>query len=641
MNLELIANVATNSGFQTAGFQNVSDLINAKTTYNNGDIVEAGGYRYQVADASAKDHNLTTASGAKLYIASSMPRYTPHAFGYDASGSISEKTAILQRWIECGLPLLLPAGDWEINRTLGGGCHIDLKGENNARIVAKAGTYDKAVITATGDMRALPSLASNVSRFDMVLTFSRAHGLEIGDDFLIHNPKDYSFSAAKDAYRAGEACQVIEVISDRQVILSKPLFAGYAAADVRLWKLAPRKVAIENIEIVAPGAANAYTHCIKLDIATEPMLYGVSCKYSGGSNIMLARCLRGELDGVKSIVASADAGTSTEYGLTMNACQDMSIKGTFYGRRHAVTTSSTAVDDGGIVNREIRIHDSELSSLYNYAADFHGNTEWSGYDNCSINGGANIRGNHMYIKNCRIRTSDYQNRIGVNACINMDMLTGFDHTISNCELHSNADFRTDGGPDRAAIGCTTSNALCDGTVEGGTLKISDVKIDAPNTRRMISVRNQGCTQDLKVEIDNVDFGTSTRAESLIEIRKISGKDFMQVKATNISDPSKNAMTISDAARIVTSGQSGKGIVTWTGSDSQKTAVVKFEEAFPATPIVLASLSAPNDGGIGSTGLNLGIIAVSPDKFTLRVATADGTKFASDTSATFYWRASLD
>jgi hypothetical protein len=549
MSLELHVNAA--SGDQ---FMDVKTFLASKSFYKEGDVVEADGYRYKVANPAAKDNNLATASGVKLYIASRVPRHTPFAFGYDASSSLAERTAVLQKWIECGLPLLLPAGDWEIDKSLGGSCHLDLKGENGARIVGKPGIYDKAVISTSGSMKALPSLASDVSQFDMLLTFAAAHGLEVGDDFLVHDPTDYSYSAAKDAYRAGEACQVIEVVSAKQIVISKPLFAGYAARKAKLWKLLPRKAAIENVEIIAPGAKNPYTHCIKLDIVTEPMLHGVSCRYSGGSNIMLARCLRGELDGVKSIVASADAGTSTEYGLAMNACQDMSVKGTFYGRRHAVTTSSTAVDDGGIVNREIRIHDSELSSLYNYAADFHGNTEWSGYDNCSINGGANIRGNQNYIKNCRIRASEYQNTLGVNACVNMDMLTGFDHTISNCEMHSNADYRsTTGGPDRAVIGCTTSNALYSGTVEGGTLKISDVKIVAPNTRRMISIRNQGCVQDMKVEIDNVDFGISTRSENLVEVRKISGKDFMQVKATNISDPSKNAMTISNAAKIVTSG----------------------------------------------------------------------------------------
>lgn len=67
----------------------------ASTLGPAGQIVEGGGFRYQVAATGATDHHVTTAGGVKLYVLSSELR----AFGAVGDG-VADDTAVIQKWLD-------------------------------------------------------------------------------------------------------------------------------------------------------------------------------------------------------------------------------------------------------------------------------------------------------------------------------------------------------------------------------------------------------------------------------------------------------------------------------------------------------------------------------------------------------------
>lgn len=600
-------------------------------------IVQAAGASY-IADSGASTPTLTNAGGSKLVILNRLPRVAPEAFGYDFGGTIGEKTAWMQKWSRSGLLLDLPEGGYETAGTLGGAYPLNIVGRGpDSQIIGAVGTYDKAVLECSGTTTALPNLASTVNRFDMVLPFMSAHGLVKGDDLFIANRNDFSYSAHGAQYRAGEACRVVEVIDTTNVILEKPLFDTYVAADVDVLKLNARAPHIENLTIIAPGAGNDYLHSLKVDLTSGARIYGVQCRGSGATGVQFTRSVRGQAQDLHSEIY--DTGiTGFEYAVAFKGCQDWTLSGNFYSQRHAVTTTSASTYDSTVVNRNIRVHDSTIASTYLYAADSHGATEYLTYDNCDITGGVSFRGDYGSLINSRVRSSEYQRGESIRACVSLDELTGPNFTISNCYLQSNAEYAQH---TRAMIACITGAGLSADLKRGGVMKLSDIKFDNPVTDRMVWIRNMGATEDIVINADNLDFGISTQVSNQFRVQVVSGSNFQRVIATNIQDPSNNLLDITGADEIIGSPQSGKSTVSWTTSDNQKAVVIVFPKPFPAVPSIVASIIQAQDNGQGSTGLVVQPIAISATQTTLRVCTADGSNFAAaGTNVPVHWMAML-
>lgn len=87
-----------------------------------GSVIEAGGFRYQVAATGATNHHLTTAAGVKLYV---LPPYDVRAFGAVGDGATNDTTAFrlagLALTADGGGKLVIPAGTYMVGRqTLAG-----------------------------------------------------------------------------------------------------------------------------------------------------------------------------------------------------------------------------------------------------------------------------------------------------------------------------------------------------------------------------------------------------------------------------------------------------------------------------------------------------------------------------------------
>lgn len=96
----------------------VADLL-ADTTLTYpavaaGDVVEAGGFRYQVAASGASDHHVTTAGGVKLYVLPGASGYNVKAFGAVGDG-VANDSAPIAAAFAAGNAILFPSGTFLMN----------------------------------------------------------------------------------------------------------------------------------------------------------------------------------------------------------------------------------------------------------------------------------------------------------------------------------------------------------------------------------------------------------------------------------------------------------------------------------------------------------------------------------------------
>ena len=102
------------------GFATVADLLaDTETEYTTGQVLLAGGFRYEVADAGASDHHLTTAGGVKLYVLQNSQGYNVKAFGAVGDGTTNDSVAIQLALTSVGdtATLIIPPGNYIITST--------------------------------------------------------------------------------------------------------------------------------------------------------------------------------------------------------------------------------------------------------------------------------------------------------------------------------------------------------------------------------------------------------------------------------------------------------------------------------------------------------------------------------------------
>lgn len=117
-----------------------------------GDIIEAQGFRYEVAASDAVDWHVETAGGVKLYVLTHYKRLYAAAFGLEADTGV-DVTLLAQKVIDAlpsgkGITLVIPAGRYKVSKNTALANYpgndqpcLEFRGKTNFRVEAEGAVF--------------------------------------------------------------------------------------------------------------------------------------------------------------------------------------------------------------------------------------------------------------------------------------------------------------------------------------------------------------------------------------------------------------------------------------------------------------------------------------------------------------------
>lgn len=544
-----------------------------------------------------------------------------------------EQFASLQDWAASGGSLGIKEGTYPFTSEIAFPFGTVLRTFGDVVLDASAavtvGNFPKscAVRLGGGSFSALPALSINYLKGANLLTFAAPHGLNVGDVFVIYNPTDFSYSSFRSYYRAGEYCRVAAVTSPTQVRLTKPLYAGYTAAAVNIYKMNGGKFKLEgSLKVIAPETlptvmAIRAQRLIDFDITG---LKGYSKQSS--SAIELEKCFNGE---GHALVAEQGllSGTGNDYGLIFSNCQHMRMEGYFSASRHGITTGGYG-DIGSVPCRDIVCRGTATTTFEGqaHAVDTHGNTEYFTFEG-DIYGGFDGGGNHITVKGRVFAADD-------GICFYHAEMTGYDRDYSGVRCYADTN---PAAASRGVVDCggnNTSSAAAD-TI-GGTFDCSGMVVYAPAAMSVFKIiqRNSLAT-DARVKLDGAQVAQAAPGYESVRVTNSGGAAFARTSMTGFEAPGEAAQ-VHTATEVTGVSIGGFVDIPVTTAQASASAVVTFPSGiFKDPPIVTENV---NTTALGATAVVCNSNTPTASSVTLTVKTGSLANFGAAGTVRVFWRA---
>ena len=453
----------------------------------------------------------------------------------------------------------------------------------------------------TGSATLVGKPTANISTSDK--TISIANTLSAYDLICIYNPTDYSFSPARNYYRAGEFIKVVAATSTN-VTIAGHTWDDYIATDVDVYKINPIKIDFNTYNIDATDSILStpvkFTFCSELDASKYQN------KNSKVAGISFDRCYDVSISDVRATNMAALTGNN--YGVSLANCQYVKIDGaSSHAVRHCITTGG-GTDICSIPTREVFITNSTIkngSTTNITSADFHGNTAESSYKNCVLDG-VSIGGRNNTLHGCTIigRTLD-------SLAISLSEIQGGYLDIIDCNIVADSNISANYGVIRIVI---EYNPVTDLTINIRNLKINGKSLGAYNLIKLVtspSIVLDG-TKKIKVVLDGIECNLTNHA-ALINAQGGAAQPIipnMEIVVTGKIDTVKKNVfyvhpttTATDPATVLKLPvQRGSELVTTSGETTglKLGALITLPYSYPVPPNVLHSVGTDGTWTVGST-----------------------------------------
>lgn len=490
---------------QAIGFPTVAALLAdnelSYSTAEVGSIIEAQGFRYEVAADDATDHHVETAGGVPLYLRrnADLVVHSEAAGITAATTSASDINAMLANALAAGARTVKMAkGEWAPDGQIvwpAGLKELDWQGSlvtQNSSV--GAGEF---ALAYADSLEILPALSGDIDRTTTVVTFAAPHGLAVGDVIGFRNTTTSSLNAWRSTYYDGQQTIVREVVSATEVALWDMLdprgaLKTFPAASTEIvrYPATSRGLALRNLTMRGSTAPHGM---VKLSGMTNFELENVDV--TGGSYAALSLSLGayGRSEGLRLGNFGAPAGT--QYGLSHDAVSYHKTFGTVaYGTRHAIQHGNSD-GVGSLPLRGNEHYGVALGASSLLALDSaHGNI----LDHRCIGGtvqGVALGGCGNTVDVDVITTSP--NHLAGNVAVLCSEMHSPNHLVRARRVVVSGNGITAGSP--SAVGILsmggTSQALASQTVDGGVIEMDIGTIDARNWShtgaRFTSFRNRG------------------------------------------------------------------------------------------------------------------------------------------------------
>lgn len=408
-------------------------------------------------------------------------------------------------------------------------------------------------------------LASNVAVGAFSATLNSAPSLSRGDLVVLRNPTDGSFNGARADYRAGEFL-VVKGVSGAVVTFASATIGAYTtAASCTLHKVTPTRT-----RIFGPGKIIGNTSDTTNNLPTILIEWSRDSKVTDIEFLdTTGTCLdihgyNWEVDHINTGKLTTDSGSIQASGLIGGGQFGRVLNSTLHGDRHGSAIGGDG--KGYTVDRFITVKNCHLSSRTNFAADFHGGGEYLTYENCHVDGGANISGGHQTIRNCDISPLS-----GTPRLINVGEINTIDHTIEGNTL------RMRGSSTYYILDASATTALNTDVTVDGRLRFHRNSIidDSTTNQAYLNISNQGSTSEMYLSIkDNeVRRSDSSSFGVLLAVSVTSGDNFYKLFYENQEHVNTGFGTVAGVDVIRLTGSLGINV---PGDQSPSFGTARFE-----------------------------------------------------------------
>lgn len=362
-------------------------------------------------DATMPAENITgpewTAAQSQIANASSLAELADtRVFDVRKYGDLgtADDSATIQAAIDdassTGATVTMPTGDYALAQPLSlGNARLDLNGS----VLDFSGSTLPALsmlVTASGSVSSMPSLASSVGRWADTMTFASAHGLAVGDWFCVYNPEDSSFSQSRAYYRDGMWFQVVEVVSSTQVRTRQKSLVILPLTCV-ISKMNPVTGGISNGTIRGKKGSNYYGYVARFTAGTQVENLTVSdCEYTG---VSISRSVDFVVTNVTAHAPMDTVAAQDHYGILIANSQHGLVYGNnVLAQSHAIVIGGGS-DSTSVPNRWINVENNIITTTGSKSAlDSHGNAEYYSFKNNIIHGGITAGGDNAVIESNEI-----------------------------------------------------------------------------------------------------------------------------------------------------------------------------------------------------------------------------------------------